>query len=468
MNYASVARVLSLLMLIVAATAALGAAAALAAGETAQVISFSVTALGIVVVAASVLLITPKPKVRARPSDGLAVVILWWIVMPVAAAMPFVFGVANSSVIAALHEAASCLTTTGHSVIEIAGNDWPVSLIYWRGALHLMGAYAAVVTAAGIFAAINLGGPGVHRTVLFTLPEGSFFEAMPRILWPVALMMLAGLAVVFLGLLISGMAPARALTDAVSAITTGLVDPATVERGPESRLAKFVLGFGLIFGALGLAAWLPMRAGAWRTLVRDSEAVLFVFLILVFTGVAMLAGLNLADGTGWAVSTLSTSALPLGDPAVTQAIPLTVYVLPCLVGGSALAAAGGIKLARVVVLSRRAWQEFQQLGYRRSVVSFRFRDRELDERSVIGVWVYFVAYVLAVFLFLVGFSFAGIGFDDSVRLSIGALTSSGGLMAPVAANVGPSAEILLILAMLLGRLEILTLLPALSPSFWRG
>jgi Trk-type K+ transport system membrane component len=304
--------------------------------------------------------------------------------------------------------------------------------------------------------------------VLFTLPEGSFFEAMPRILWPVALMMLAGLAVVFLGLLISGMAPARALTDAVSAITTGLVDPATVERGPESRLAKFVLGFGLIFGALGLAAWLPMRAGAWRTLVRDSEAVLFVFLILVFTGVAMLAGLNLADGTGWAVSTLSTSALPLGDPAVTQAIPLTVYVLPCLVGGSALAAAGGIKLARVVVLSRRAWQEFQQLGYRRSVVSFRFRDRELDERSVIGVWVYFVAYVLAVFLFLVGFSFAGIGFDDSVRLSIGALTSSGGLMAPVAANVGPSAEILLILAMLLGRLEILTLLPALSPSFWRG
>src|SRR5690606_2277522 len=128
----------------------------------------------------------------------------------------------------------------------------------------------------------------------------------------------------------------------------------------------------------------------------------------------------------------------------------------------------GIKLARVVVLGQRAGLEFQQLGYRRSIVSFRFRDRELDERSVIGVWVYFVAYVLAVFVFIVGFSFSGLGFDDSIRLSIGSLTSSGGLVAGAGGNMGPGTEILLIIAMLLGRLEILTLLPALSLSFWRG
>ncbi|OYW35195.1 MAG: hypothetical protein B7Z42_15380, partial [Brevundimonas sp. 12-68-7] len=132
------------------------------------------------------------------------------------------------------------------------------------------------------------------------------------------------------------------------------------------------------------------------------------------------------------------------------------------------AAAGGIKLARVVVLAQRAGQEFQQLGYRRSIVSFKFRDRELDERSVIGVWVYFVAYVLAVFVFIIGFSFTGHGFDDSIRLSIGGLTSSGGLISGTAEKMGTGSEILLIIAMLLGRLEILALLPALSLSFWRG
>jgi hypothetical protein len=76
--------------------------------------------------------------------------------------------------------------------------------------------------------------------------------------------------------------------------------------------------------------------------------------------------------------------------------------------------------------------------------------------------------VLAVFLFVVGFSFAGLGFDDSIRLSIGGLTSSGALVVPATQNITASGEILLIVAMLLGRLEILTLLPALSLSFWRG
>ena len=176
----------------------------------------------------------------------------------------------------------------------------------------------------------------------------------------------------------------------------------------------------------------------------------------------------MGDSLAWSVPTLTTSGIPRTSAEVASRIPLTVYVMPCLIGGSALAAAGGIKLARVVVLAQRAGQEFQQLGYRRSIVSFKFRDRELDERSVIGVWVYFVAYVLAVFVFIIGFSFTGHGFDDSIRLSIGGLTSSGGLISGTAEKMGPGSEILLICAMLLGRLEILALLPALSLSFWRG
>ena len=468
MNYSSVARVLSLLMLILAGTAVLGAGIAAIVGERAQLIAFGVTAMGTAVTAASILLLTPKPQRKARPSDGLAVVILWWLFAPLAAAMPFVFGVANSSVITAIHEAAACLTTTGHSIIQVAESDWPVSLIFWRGALHLLGAFAAVVTAAGVFAAVNLGGPGVHRTVLFTLPDTSFFDAMPRIIWTVSLMFGLSILAVFVLLLVIGTEAGRALSDAVSVITTGLVDPGALERGPASLSASVVLGLGLFLGSLGLAFWLPFRRSAWSGLLQDPEIVMFGMFTLIFAAMAIIAGVAAGDALGWSLSTLSTSGIPLSAPGAANAVPLTVFVMPCLIGGSALAAAGGIKLARVVVLGQRAGQEFQQLGYRRSIVSFRFRDRELDERSVIGVWVYFVAYVLAVFVFLVGFSFSGLGFDDSIRLSIGGLTSSGGLVAGADANLAPGSEILLIVAMLLGRLEILTLLPALSLSFWRG
>lgn len=468
MNYASVARVLSLLMLIVAGAGLLGAAIAVAAGETAQVISLGVTAMGILVAASSVLLLTPRPERKARASDGLAVVILWWMLTPLATAMPFVFGVANGSVITAIHEAAACLTTTGHSVIRVSSADWPSSLIYWRGALHVLGAFSAIVTAAGVFAAINLGGPGVHRTVLFSLPESSFFDAMPRIVGPVSLMIGVGISLVFVFLLVFGVQPGRALGDAVSVITTGLVHPDALEFAPASTAVSVILAAGLLLGSLGLVFWLPFRQNAWAAIFQDPEIRLFAGFAILFAGFAILSGLVLGDGIGWSISTLSTSGIPLGTPGVAKSIPLTVYVMPCLVGGSALAAAGGIKLARVVVLGQRAVQEFQQLGYRRSVVSFRFRDRELDERSVIGVWVYFVAYVLAVFVFLIGFTFTGLNFEDSIRLSIGGLTSSGGLVAGSDMNLEPGSEILLIVAMLLGRLEILTLLPALSLSFWRG
>lgn len=468
MNYSSVVRVLALLMLILAGCAASGALVAFLLGETPQLIAFGGTALGISVFASSLLLLTPKPARPARPSDALAVVLLWWLLSPFAASMPFVFGVGNESVVSAVFEAASCLTTTGYSILGFPANTWPESLIYWRAILHLLGTYAAVVMAAGVFAAINLGGPGVHRTVLFTVPESSYFDAMPRIYIAAGTMIAITLGFVLLLLLVSGMPPARALANAISAISTGLVLPDMDLAMPRGIAAQLVMSFGMALGALGLAVWLPLRIGAVKSMILDPETSVFLGLALLFALALLPLGLAFGDSLAWSVSALSTSGLPLTEGARDAAIPVTIQVLPCLIGGSALSAAGGIKIARFIVLGQRAGQEFRQLGYRRSILSFRFRDRELDERSVIGVWVYFIGYVAAVILVMAGFSFLGAPIEDAVRLSIGALTSSGGLVGEAARGMDTPGQVLLIFAMLLGRVEILTVLPALSLSFWRG
>ncbi len=468
MNYASVVRVLALLMMILAVSAAVCALIALIAGEPAQVASFLATAFGISVVAISLGLLTPKPRRPARPSDALAVVILWWFISPVAVALPFVFGIANPSLISAIHEAAACLTTTGQSVIRVQNEVWPASLLVWRGLLHLLGAMAAIVTAAGVLAAINLGGPGIHRTVLFTVPDASYFNAMPRIIRAVASMVGVTLLLVFILLLIAGSSPQRALSDAISVITTGLVDPSSTVRPPVSPFASIVLSAGLVTGALGLAVWLPLRLGRPLQALRDPETVTFLGLFVIFGAAAVGLGFGLGDSFGWSLTTLATSGIALSPTPLLQSMPLTIDVLPALIGGSALSAAGGVKIARFVVLGRRAAQEFRQLGYRRSVLRFNFRDRELNERSVIGVWVYLIAYCVGVAVFMFGFSLGGAGFEPSIRLAIGGLTNSGGLIGAEAVGIGWASESLLIFAMLLGRLEILALLPALTLSFWRG
>ena len=191
-------------------------------------------------------------------------------------------------------------------------------------------------------------------------------------------------------------------------------------------------------------------------------------LMLIFAAATLPLGVSLMNGLSWSLSSLSTSGIPLSAGAVGAEVPLTLAVLPALIGGSALSAAGGIKIARFIVLGQRAGQEFRQLGYRRSILSFRFRDRELDERSVIGVWVYFIVYAGAVFSVIAALAFLNVPFEESIRLSIGSLTSSGGLIGQATDNLGPVGHILLSIAMVLGRVEILTVFPALSLSFWRG
>ena len=195
---------------------------------------------------------------------------------------------------------------------------------------------------------------------------------------------------------------------------------------------------------------------------------LFVALLGVFVAFAVASDLNMTEGLSWALSALSTSGLSLSDPADYNRIPLPVLVLPALIGGSALSAAGGVKIARFIVLARRAGQEFRQLGYRRSILGFRFRDRELNERSVIGVWVYLIGYVLAIFLIMAGFAFLGEDFVSAIRLAIGSLTNSAAVLGSYPMDLSGPAQALTIFSMILGRLEVLALIPALSLSFWRG
>ncbi len=467
MNYPSVVRVLSLLILLVAALAGMTGGVAAALNEWSQATAFLLTALACGTAAATIGLLAGKPRRRAAPADGLAVSILWIALSPVAASIPFVLGVENSSVLTAIHEAASCLSTSGHTVITLRSDNWPVSLLVWRALLHLLGAASALVIAAGVFAAINLGGPGIHRSVLFSLPDASFFEAIPRIIRAVLAMLVFGFSVIFISLVMAGEPIGIAAANTVSAITTGLVLPSGLYSPPNSPVVSVILTAGLAFAALGLAAFLPLGRRQLRVLVTDPEVVAFAGLASLFALLLLFAGINLTDGLGWSVSTLATSGIPVSPGAADAVVPVTVWVIPCLIGGAALSAAGGVKLARLIVLFRRAEQEFRQLGYRRSMLHFSFRDRVLDERSVIGVWVYLIAYIVAVFVTVLLFSLSGQGFEQSIRLSIGALTSSGGLIGEAARGLRPSAEALLIVAMLLGRLEILALLPAMNPSFWR-
>lgn len=468
MNYSGIIRILAMLGLFQAAGLALCGTLAVVYGEYRQLMAFSVAFLVVLVIAASLLLLTARPRQYSRARDGLAVIILWWLLASVSGALPFMFDAPEGAVLRVWHEAVSCMTTTGHSVLPIAPADWPVSLVAWRGFLHLSGAITSLVTAASVFAALNIGGPGIHRTVLFTNPEKSFFDALPRVV--LAAVLAIGVLTLVLTVLLAaaGLAPGVALADAVSVATTGLVAPGRAAMAPLSPAHSILLFIGLTISTIGLAVALEIRAARWKRVRKDPEIIALLVMLIATIAALILAGLPVANSIGLALSLQSTAGLPMFPPELVRQAPLPVLMFVPLVGGAALSTAGGIKLARMALLCARAGEEFSRLGFRDSVVVMRYRDRIQKDSAVIGVWVYLVAYVSVLALLMVALSFIEQDFTIVAASSVGFLSNNGALVWLPAQAQGGAGALIGSLAMLAGRLEVIALIPAFSLSFWRG
>lgn len=468
MNYSGIVRILAMLGLFQSGGLAVCGTIALVYGETRQLLAFSVAFLAVLVIASSLLLLTARPRRYSRARDGLAVIVLWWLLASVSGAMPFMFDAPQGGVLRVWHEAVSCITTTGHSVLAIAPDDWPVSLVAWRGFLHLSGAITSLVTAASVFAALNIGGPGIHKTVLFTNPEKSFFDALPRVV--TAAMLALGLLIVALTFLfiLSGLTPGMALADAVSVATTGLVLPGRMDMAPISPAHSMFIFIGLCVSTIGLAVALEIRAARWRRVLTDPEIIALLVMLAMSVIALTVSGIPLNNSVGLALSLQSTAGLPIFPPDLLRQAPLPILLFVPLVGGAALSTAGGIKLARMALLCVRAGEEFARLGYRDSVVVMRYRDRVQEDSAVIGVWVYLIAYIAALALVMIALSFLVMDFSVVAVSSVGFLSNNGALVWLPAETQGGAGALIGALAMLAGRLEVIALIPAFSLSFWRS
>lgn len=467
MNFAAIFRMLALCGVGYAALMVLCAMMALMVGEPLQFRVFVTTAVLIATASGATLILVARPERRAQPSDALAFMVFFWLFSGLVCAPPFLMGLPNDSAIAAFHEAVSSITTTGHSGLQQMGNPLPSSILFWRAILHLTGAIATITFAATVLAALSLDGPGIHRTPLFSMSDVSFFDTMPRVLrFTTASLLLVILLVIAIEL-VSGVDIQTAFLDAVSAATTGMADPSGHFSDIEHTGRAAGLTLGLLAGTLGIYFLVQVSSRNWQRAFSDAEVLTFGFSIAVFAALAVMAGLTGLNSLAWALSSLSTSGVALVDPETTSGLPLALQLAPPLVGGAALSAAGGLKLARLFVLSRRVGHEFARMGFRESLSHFEFRGRVQSDRTLMGIWVYLVAYIMASVAGLLLFSFLGLNFDDAIASTVGSLTNAGHLIADDVHIYETKYQLFLTLGMILGRLEVLALIPLLTISFWR-
>jgi trk system potassium uptake protein TrkH len=421
----------------------------------------------------------PVPQMTLRQIYVLTVLV--WVAVPGFAALPFVFSELRLSYTDAYFEAMSGLTTTGSTVL--AGLDaMPRSILLWRGLLQWLGGVGIVVMAMAVLPLLRTGGMQMFHAESSDRHD----KPLPRVTQLVKVLLLAYLTLngaCALAYWHAGMSGFDAIVHAMSTISTG---------GFSSHDLSFVhfasptiewLGtLFMLSGALPFVLYIRASRGD-LALLRDQQVRAFAFAVLASTviltlwlalrrDVALLEALRLAAFN--ATSIITTTGFASADYNLWGGFAVGVFFYLTFIGGCTGSTSGAIKIFRfrvmAIVLEDYLFRRFSPHAVgRRS-----YDGRPLDDDVIEGVLAFAVIYALAVAVIAIGLGAMGLDLITSLSGAATALGNVGPGLGPIIGPVGnfatlpDAAKWLLAFGMMLGRLELFTVLVLLTPKFWRG
>ena len=430
---------------------------------------------------AAVLVCRPRGEnIRLGNREGVAIVGLCWLTACLAGAVPFVW-VAHMSWTDAFFEAASGFTTTGATIltdIEIL----PRGLLFWCSQTQWMGGMGIIVFSLALLPFLGAGGMQMYKAEV-TGPVKD--KVAPRLsdtarsLWLVYLLLTSALILL---LKVEGMDWYDAVNHAFAAMATGGFSTrnASVAAFPSPFIQWTLILFMFLAGINFSLHYLALcgRPGAYR---HNTECVAYTLLTLL--GGLVIAGLLMHRGGSFepslraaffqVVSLCTTTGFVTEDYSLWPLLSQGLLYGFILMGASAASTAGGLKVMRVVMLWRMARLEIRRLIHPRAVERVKMNGRSVAPEVLQGAACFFVLFLG--FNFVGGLALMALGQDFVTAFSAASTCLSN--VGPGFAAVGPvnnfaflpdAALWLLSFLMVLGRLEIFTLLLLFLPAFWRS
>lgn len=434
--------------------------------------------------AAGVLLWLPNWHAHQELSvrDGFLVVTLFWALLGVVGALPFMIGL-HWSLTDAVFESISGFTTTGATVIASGIDQLPPSIQYHRQQLNFLGGMGIVVLAVAVLPMLGVGGMQLYRAETSGVTKNE--KLTPRIaetarsLWLVYFALTAACALAFWA---AGMSLFDAIGHSYAAVGTGGFSTHDASFGYWN--SPLIDGIGIFFMLAGGAnfavhflAW--QRRSLWP-LVRDSEVRAFG-LIFLFSSLFVAATLALTGtyDNGWQAlrhgafqvasiltSTGFTTAVFADWPLF---LPLVLVTLS-FIGGCAGSTAGGIKVVRIQLLGKLGLRQLFLLAHPQAINHIKLGRRPVSDQILFSVWGFYVLYISSTLLLTIAMMGAGLDFVSAfgaVQATINLCGPGLGKVAVTFAEVSDTVKWLGSFAMLLGRLEIFTLLILFLPAYWR-
>lgn len=404
---------------------------------------------------------------------------LSWVVLAFAGSAPFLMADLRMSFTDSLFEAVSGITTTGSTVMT--NLDYaPPGILLWRAILQWLGGIGIIVMALSVLPFLKVGGMQLFQT------ESSESEkALPR-----ATQLATSIGIVYVGLTVicmicyrlSGMSAFDAWAHSMTTIATGGFSTFDSSFGNfDTAWAETTAILFMILGGLPFILYVKALRGNWRDLFNDSQVQVFLKIVMVaiLTMIAYQVFHNeapfieaLRRSSFNVVSIITGTGYTNGDYGAWGGFAVIMIFFLMVVGGCAGSTTCGIKVFRFQVLYAVAISQLRQLVHPHGLFTPHYNHQALPKGVASSVMSFFFVYALCFSLLAIGLSFIGLDFLTAMS---GAVTSISNVGPGLGEIIGPSgtfeplpasAKWMMCAGMILGRLELFTVLVLFMPHFW--
>ena len=430
--------------------------------------------------------LTPVGEERLSRREAIILVAGGWILASVFGALPYALAGTFPSYLDAYFEAMSGFTTTGATVFDPVVNSiesQPHGILLWRSLTQWLGGMGIITLFVALFPILGIGaahlveaempGPQAERLT-------ARFRDTAKALW---LLYLGFSGLELISLWVAGMSPFNALTVTFSTMPTGGFTPTTESIGAynnifiEGIIIFFMMAAGVNFGLYYFLLW-KRQPGRFFS---NSEFQLYIALLIgasVLIAVDLMlnggrfAGEAFRDSSFQAVSIMTTTGFVTTDFNVWPAFARSALLILMVIGASAGSTGGALKVTRLLVLAKYAYRRLLLFFNPRAVIPLKVGGNALPEgivSGIIGMSILYFAILIVGSLIMTALGLDQVTALSSVAATLGNVGPGLGLVGPTAnyLDIPAAGKVVLIVCMLVGRLELFTVLVLLTPSFWK-
>ncbi len=420
-------------------------------------------------------------KQQLGKREGYIIVTVGWIAMSAFGSIPFIIHGSITSFTDAFFETMSGFTTTGATILSDI-EALPAGLLFWRSMTQWIGGMGIIVLSLAIMPLLGIGGMQLFSAEVPGVTKDKFHPRVKETakrLWGIYVLLTAAQTIL---LMIGGLSLFDAINHSFTTMATGGFSTKNSSTAHfDSVFIQYVFIIFMFFAGMNFTLHYHLLHWKFDVFKKNSEFKFYISFLIFSTIIIMFIhrphhNFNLEESfrqTLFHVTSLVTTTGFVSSNYENWApFSRVVFFILLFIGGCAGSTGGGIKFARHSLLLKNSWLEFKRLIHPRAIIPVRFNDKAVSLEIISNVQAFFIIYILIFVIGVVILSLIGLDFFTAIGASATCLGNVGpglGVVGPVGnfSSLPDIGKWILSFFMLVGRLELFTVLLLLSPSFWK-